>query len=57
MKGERDMSLLGIVLVVIGIVVAVKVAGVVLRLLMVLLVLAGLYLLLGPMLGLPAIAL
>ena len=38
-----------------GVIVAVKVAGFVLRLAMVVLVLAGLYLLLGPMLGLPAL--
>ena len=50
------MSLLGILLVVIGIVVAIKVAGVLVRLLMVVLVLGGLYLALGPMLGLPPIA-
>ena len=49
------MSWLGIVLIVVGIIVAVKVAGFVLRLAMVVLVLAGLYLLLGPMLGLPAL--
>ena len=49
------MSWLGIVLIVVGIIVAIKVAGFVLRLLMVVLVLAGLYLLLGPMLGLPAL--
>ena len=49
------MSWLGIVLIVLGVIVAVKVAGFVLRLAMALLVLAGLYLLLGPMLGLPAL--
>ncbi len=49
------MSWLGILLVVIGIVVAVKVAGALLKVLMVLLIVAGLYLVLGPMLGLPAL--
>ena len=49
------MSWLGIVLIVVGVIVAVKVAGFVLRLLMAILVLAGLYLLLGPMLDLPAL--
>lgn len=43
------MSLLGIVLVIVGVFVAIKVVGVVVRLAMVLLVLFGLYLLLGPM--------
>lgn len=51
------MSLLGMVLVVVGIVLAIKVAGVAIRLLMIVLVIAGLYLVFGPMLGLPALAL
>ena len=49
------MSWLGLVLVVVGIYLAIKLAGFLLRLGMVLLVLFGLYLLLGPYLGLPAV--
>lgn len=48
------MSILGIVLVVLGIVLVVKVAGFALRLVFAIIVLAGLYLLVGPYLGLPA---
>ena len=51
------MSLLGILLVVIGIVVAIKVAGAMIRLLMVVLVLGGLYLVFAPMLGLGPVSL
>jgi hypothetical protein len=49
------MSWLGILLVIVGIVVAVKVAGALLKVLMVLVIVAGLYLVFGPMLGLPAL--
>jgi len=45
------MSLFGIVLVVLGVYVALKVVSLVIRFAMVLLVLFGLYLLLAPMLG------
>lgn len=48
------MSWLGIVLIVLGIVLAVKVAGFALRLIFAIVVLAGLYLVFGPMLGLPS---
>jgi len=47
------MSWVGIVLVVLGIVLVVKVAGFALRLLLAVVILAGLYLVFGPMLGLP----
>lgn len=49
------MSWLGLVLVIVGIWLAVKVVGVLLRIGLVLLVVLGLYLLLGPYLGLPAL--
>jgi hypothetical protein len=52
---SNAMSLLGILLVIVGVVLAIKVAGAVVRLLMVVLVIGGLYLLFGPMLGLPGI--
>jgi hypothetical protein len=45
------MSLLGIALVVIGIMIAIKVVGFMLRIGMLLLVVAGLYVVFGPMLG------
>ena len=45
------MSWLGIALVVIGVFIAIKVVGVVVRIGMLLLVVAGLYLAFGPMLG------
>ena len=45
------MTLFGIAMIVIGILVAVKVVGLVIRLAMVVLVLIGLYLILAPMLG------
>ena len=45
------MSWLGIALVVIGIIVAIKVVGFVVRIGMLLLIIAGLYLVFGPMLG------
>ncbi|HSD16417.1 MAG TPA: hypothetical protein VLC71_04040 [Thermomonas sp.] len=45
------MSLLGIFLVIVGLVLAIKVTGFVLRLVFVGLILWGLYLLVGPMLG------
>jgi len=45
------MSWLGIALVVIGIIVAIKIAGFLVRICMLLLIVAGLYLLFGPMLG------
>jgi hypothetical protein len=45
------MSLLGICMIVLGIYVAIKVVSLVIRLAMVLLVIVGLYLLLGPVLG------
>ena len=45
------MSWLGIALVVIGIFIAIKVVGVVVRIGMLLLIVAGLYLVFGPMLG------
>jgi len=44
-------SWLGIALVVIGVFIAIKVVGVVVRIGMLLLVVAGLYLAFGPMLG------
>jgi hypothetical protein len=49
------MSWLGIVLVIVGLWLALKVAGFALKLLMWALVLLGLYWLLAPMLGLPAV--
>jgi dolichyl-phosphate-mannose--protein O-mannosyl transferase len=45
------MSWLGIALVVIGIIIAIKVVGFMVRIGMVLLIVAGLYLVFGPMLG------
>ena len=48
------MSIVGIVLIVLGIILAIKVAGFALRLIFAIVVLAGLYLVFGPMLGLPA---
>ena len=45
------MSWLGIALVVIGVFIAIKVVGVVVRIGMLLLIVAGLYLAFGPMLG------
>jgi hypothetical protein len=51
------MSWLGIVLIVLGIVLTVKVVGFALRLIFATTVLAGLCLVLGPRLGLPAAAL
>ena len=45
------MSWLGIALVVIGIIVAIKVVGFMVRIGMLLLIIAGLYLVFGPMLG------
>lgn len=45
------MTLFGIAMIVIGILVAVKVVGLVIRLAMVVLVLIGLYLVFAPMLG------
>ena len=48
------MSVLGIVLVLLGIFLAIKVAGFALRLVFAIVILAGLYLVFGPMLGLPA---
>jgi len=45
------MSLLGICMIVLGIYVAIKVVSLVIRISMVILVIFGLYLLLGPMLG------
>jgi hypothetical protein len=45
------MSWLGIALVVIGVIVAIKVAGFVVRVGILLLIIAGLYLVFGPMLG------
>ena len=45
------MSLLGIFLVVIGLVLAIKITGLVLRLVFVGLIVLGLYLLISPMLG------
>lgn len=49
------MSLFGIVLVVVGLFLAFKVAGLAFKLLMWAVVIFGLYWLLGPMLGLPGI--
>jgi hypothetical protein len=49
------MSWLGLLLVIVGIWLAIKVVGVLLRIGLVLLVVFGLYLLLGPHLGLPAL--
>ncbi|GAB2652907.1 hypothetical protein [Arenimonas aestuarii] len=46
------MSWFGILLVVLGVVLAIKITGFVLRLVFVGIILFGLYLLLGPMLGL-----
>lgn len=48
------MSILGIVLVVLGIFLVIKVAGFALRLVFAIVILAGLYLLIGPYVGLPA---
>ena len=45
------MSLFGIFLVVVGLVLAVKITGFVLRLVFIGIILLGLYLLVGPMLG------
>ena len=45
------MSLLGIFLVIVGLVLAIKVTGFVFRLVFIGLILWGLYLLVGPMLG------
>jgi hypothetical protein len=45
------MSLLGIFLVIVGLVLAIKITGFVLRLVFVGLILFGLYLLVGPMIG------
>ena len=45
------MSLLGILLVVVGIVLAIKITGFALRLVFVGIILVGLYLAVGPMLG------
>lgn len=45
------MSLLGILLVVVGIVLAIKITGFALRLVFVGIILVGLYLAIGPMLG------
>jgi hypothetical protein len=45
------MSLLGIFLVIVGLVLAIKITGLVLRLVFVGLIVLGLYLLVGPMLG------
>lgn len=45
------MSLLGIFLVIVGLVLAIKITGFVLRLVFVGVILFGLYLLVGPMLG------
>jgi hypothetical protein len=49
------MSWLGILLVVVGVILAIKVVGVVLRIGFWLLVAVGLYLVLAPLLGLPAL--
>ena len=48
------MSIVGIVLIVLGIILVAKVAGFALRLIFAIVVLAGLYLVFGLMLGLPA---
>lgn len=45
------MSLLGIVMIVLGIYITIKVTSLLVRLAMVVLVIGGLYLLLGPLLG------
>jgi hypothetical protein len=48
---SKTMSLLGIFLVIVGLVLAIKITGFVLRLVFVGLIVLGLYLLVGPMLG------
>ncbi len=45
------MSLIGIAMIVLGIWIAIKVVSIVIRLAMLVFVIAGLYLLFGPMLG------
>ncbi len=52
-SGERSkaMSLFGIFLVIVGLVLAIKITGFVLRLVFAGLILLGLYLLVGPMVG------
>lgn len=51
-EGNKPMSWLGIILVVLGVVLAIKFTAFVLRLVFIGIVLVGLYLFLGPLLGL-----
>ena len=50
-KGIKPMSWLGIILVVLGVVLAIKITAFVLRLVFIGIILVGLYLFLGPLLG------